>query len=73
MYDDFLSLDIPTGASIIGFADHALAVCAAEDVRIQELRFNESLWWTKRWLDNRGLKMTPEKTEALLVTDRRSF
>ena len=49
-----------------------LVVCAADDVRILELRINESLWRAKRWLDSRGLKVDPEKTEALLVTDRRS-
>ena len=48
-------------------------VCTADDVRILELRINESLWRAKRWLDSRGLKMAPEKTEAFLVTDRRSF
>ena len=73
MYDDFLRMDLPAGTSIIGFADDALVVCAADDVRILELRINESLWLTKRWLDSRCLKMAPEKTEALLVTDRRSF
>ena len=31
------------------------------------------LWRAKRWLDSRCLKMAPEKTEALLVTDRKSF
>ena len=64
---------LPVGTSIIGFADDALVVCATDDVRILELRINESLWRAKRWLDSRCLKMTPEKTEALLVTDRRSF
>ena len=73
MYDDFLRMDLPTGASIIGFADDALVVCAADDVGILELRINESLWRAKRWLNSRGFKMAPEKTEALLVTDRRSF
>ena len=48
-------------------------VCAAEDVRILEVRINESLWREKRWIDSRCLNMVPEKTEALLVTDRRSF
>ena len=32
-----------------------------------------SLWQAKRWLDSRCLLMAPEETEALLVTDRRSF
>ena len=72
MYDDFLRMDIPAGTSIIGFADDALVVCAA-DVRILELRINESMCRAKRWLDSRCLKTAPEKTEILLVTDRRSF
>ena len=46
---------------------------AADDVEILELRMNYSLWRAKRWLDSRCLKMAPEKTEALLVTNRRSF
>ena len=73
MYDDFLRMDLPAGTSIVVFADDALVVCAADDVRILELRINESLWRAKRWLGGRGLEMAPEKTEALLVTDRRSF
>ena len=73
MYDDFLRMDLPAGTSIIGFADDALVVCAADDVKILELRINDSLWRAKRWLNSRCLKMAPEKTEALLVTDKRSF
>ena len=73
MYDDFLRMDLPAGTSIIGFADNALVVCVADDVGILELRIKESLRRAKRWLHSRGLKMAPEKTEVLLVTDRRSF
>ena len=73
MYDDFLRMDLPAGTSIIGFVDHALVVCAADGVRILEMRINESLWRAKRWLDSRCLQKGPEKTKALLVTDRRSF
>ena len=73
MYDDFLRMDLPAGTSIIGFADAALVMCTADDVGILELSINESLRRAKRWLDSRGLKMAPEKTEALVGTDRRSF
>ena len=73
MYDDFLRLDLPTGIRIIGFADDPLVVLAANDVRILELRINESLWRIKRLLDSRSLEIGSEKTEALLATDRRSF
>ena len=73
MYDDFLRMDLPAVTSIIGFADDALTMCTAHDVVILELRINESLWRAKRWLDSRCLKMAPEKTQALLFRDRRSF
>ena len=43
MYDGFLRKDLPAGTSIIGFADDALVVCAADDRRILELRINDSL------------------------------
>ena len=33
MYGDFLRMDLPVGTSIIGFADDAPVVCAADDVR----------------------------------------
>ena len=73
MYDDFLRMELSAGTSIIGSADDVLVMCAADDVGILELRINESLWRAKRWLDSRSLGVAPEKTEALLVTDRRSF
>ena len=73
MYDNVLSMDLPVGMSIIGFADDALDACAADDVRILELRINESLWRAKRWLDSRCLTMAPKKSVALLLTDRRSL
>ena len=73
IYDDFLTVDLPVGTDIIGFADDALVMCTADDVRILELRINESLWRANRWSDSRCLKMALEKTKALLVTDRRSF
>ena len=57
IYDDFLPLELPIGTSIIGFADDGLVVCAAEDVKILELRIIESLCRAKLWLDSRGLKM----------------
>ena len=73
IYDDFLRIDLPAGMSIIGYANDALVVCTADDVKILEMRNNDSQWRAKRWLDSRCLKMAPEKTEALLVTDRRSY
>ena len=68
-----MHMDLPAGTTIVSFADDSLVVCVADDVRILELRINECLWRARRWLDSRSLKMAPEKTEDLLVTDWRSF
>ena len=73
MCDDFLREELPVGTSIIGFADDAIVACAADDFGILELRINQSLRRAKLWSDSRSLEMTSEKTEALLVKDRRSF
>ena len=76
MCDDFLRKGcafLPAGTSVIGFVDDALVVCTSENFRILEVRINEILWREKRWLDSKSLKMAPENTETLLVTDRRPF
>ena len=73
MYDDSLPMDLPAETSVIGFAEDALVMCTAKVVGILAFRINESLWRPKRCLDSRGLKMAPGKTEALLVTLKRSF
>ena len=51
MYDDFPRMDLPAEKSIIGFAYDALVVCAADHVRILELRINETLRRAKRWME----------------------
>ena len=56
MYDNFQCMDLPAGTSIVGFADEALIVRAADDVGILELRIIERLWRAKHWLDSIGLK-----------------
>ena len=48
MYDDFLRMYLPAGTSIISFAGDALVVCTADDVKILDLRINDSLWRAKR-------------------------
>ena len=55
-YDDFLRMDLPARTSIIGFADDALVVCAADDVGILELRYKikacggQSVGWIEETL-----------------------
>lgn len=73
MYDDFLRMVLPEDTSIFCFADDAIIVCSAEDPEILGIRVNESLRRAKQWLDSRCLQMALDKTEALLVTDKRLY
>ena len=73
MYDDFLRMDLPAGTSIIGFANDTLVVCAADDVRILELRVNESLWQQSAGWIAEAWKWPLRKPKLCDVTDRRSF
>ena len=61
MFHDFLRMDLPAETSIIGFANDALVVCAADDIKILELRINENLRQAKSWLYSRSFNMAPER------------
>lgn len=73
MYDGLLNLDLPKGATIIGYADDVALVISHELPQALEIIANDSLNRCDRWLIENGLKLAAEKTEAILVTDRRVF
>ena len=58
---------------MIGFADDAIIMCPESNLELLEMKVNESLRRVKMWLESRKLQMASEKTEILLVTDKRSF
>lgn len=71
VYDGLLEMDMPANTSLIGFADDTIIACCGTNVDIIEIRANEALLRVKRWLDSRQLQMAIEKTDAVLITDRR--
>lgn len=73
MYDSFLEMELPDNTKIIGFADDAMVICASKNTKDLEVVVNDSLERVYRWLVKRKLTLAVDKTEAILVTDRRSF
>lgn len=73
MFDGLLRLDLPEDSRLIGYADDTLIVCHSDSVPLLEMKVNETLFRVKRWLDRKHLEMALEKTEAVLVTDKRAF
>ena len=72
-YDDLLSIVLPKGADMIGYADDIVIICVADTIDLLEINTNESLYRTKHWLTKHGLEVATEKTKAILVTRRRSY
>ena len=73
MYDKLLRIETPIDSQLIGYADDTLIICHSDNVDILEMKVNETLFRVNRWLEKRLLHMAVEKTEAVLITDRRAF
>ncbi|KAI8129373.1 Retrovirus-related Pol polyprotein from type-1 retrotransposable element R1 [Lucilia cuprina] len=73
MYDGLLNLELPKGAHIIGYADDVALVISHTLPQALEIITNDSLSRCDRWLNEHGLKLAAEKTESILITNRRSF
>lgn len=71
MYDGILRLQIPDGATIVGFADDIAIVVVAKEVRQVELTSNAAIHIVQDWLSTAGLVLAEHKTEAVLVSSRK--
>jgi hypothetical protein len=71
-YDDVLRLQMPEGASLIGFADDLAVVASARDVDVAIEVATNAVDRVARWLETNGLQLASEKTEATWMSTRRS-
>jgi len=79
MYDDLLRLNInekvlgPFSCTLVGFADDVAVVTAGQTTEILEAATNEALRAVSRWLDENGLTLSKNKTEAVILTTKRAY
>ena len=73
MYDGLLELELPDASCIVGFADDAGIVATAISTQTLEIIANECLRRASKWMRENGLAISVQKTEALLITDKRIF
>ena len=71
MYDGVLGLRVPEETTLIGFADDLAVVAIAKHPEDVELYANEAIHTIKSWLRMAKLDLADEKTEAVLITNRR--
>ena len=72
MYDGVLRLTQLGGVTIIVFADDISVVTVAKQIRAVETATNEAITRIRDWLVSGGLELADHKTEAILVTSRKT-
>jgi len=72
-YDKLLAIDVPPGVQLVAFADDVAVVGIARDgARTAEL-LNPVLADISRWMTEHGLALAPQKTEAIVLTNKHIF
>lgn len=67
-YDNLLELEISPGVQLVAYADDVAVVAREHTGPILEDMMNPALEAVNRWMNNNGLKMSPLKSEAVLLT-----
>ena len=58
---------------LVGYVDDVAMVAVAATIEELEWKCNETLEIVSQWMKEHGLKLSQEKSEAVLVTKRRKF
>lgn len=73
IYDDILLTEMPTGVTLVGFADDVVMTATSKSELLLTNLANRGLLRVANSMDNLSLKLAPEKTEAVLLTRRRKL
>ncbi|KAI5735310.1 hypothetical protein M8J77_016890 [Diaphorina citri] len=71
LYDGVLELQMPHGVHLIAYADDLAMVVIAKTEEEIELNANTGINRICEWMDDTGLQLAPEKTEATLLVGRK--
>lgn len=71
MYNGILNVRVPSGATVIGFADDIAIVVVAKSLEEIVEVANEAISAMGAWLHSVGLQLAEHKTEAVLISSRK--
>lgn len=72
-YDGVLRLPVRDGVRIIAFADDVAVVAVAHNAELIEQIVNPTLEDIAGWMSSNGLRLAPEKSECVVLTNKHSF
>uniref|UniRef100_A0A2M4BC28 Putative waldo-6 aae n=1 Tax=Anopheles marajoara TaxID=58244 RepID=A0A2M4BC28_9DIPT len=72
MYDGVLTLQLPEGVEIVGFADDIVLSVRGISVEEVEMLANEAIDMVIKWMASVKLEVAPQKTEVLMISNRKA-
>lgn len=72
MYDCLLRLNLPIGAELTAFADDVMISIVAKYLEEAHRIFQETFTAIQGWMKKAGLTLAEHKTEAMLITSRKT-
>lgn len=73
MYDGLLRLTLPQVSELVAFADDAAVVIVTKYLEEANRIFEETYSQIQQWMCSAGLKLAEHKTQAVLVTSRKTM
>ncbi|KAL1446868.1 hypothetical protein WDU94_009856 [Cyamophila willieti] len=71
LYDGILELEVAEGVLLTAYADDLAVVIKARTAEELEEKASETLYLVSEWMNNHGLSLAPQKTEATLLIGRK--
>lgn len=72
-YDGVLRLQVPRTVKLLAFADDVAVVAVGHNADILEGLLNRTLSDVSSWMSRNGLTLSPEKSECVVLTNKRSY
>ncbi|KAL4119434.1 hypothetical protein QTP88_012243 [Uroleucon formosanum] len=72
-YDDLLRLELHDSVKLVGFADDIALVITAPNAGLLENIGNAALRSIDRWMQDNGLQVAPQKSEAVFLTNKWAY
>lgn len=73
VYNGILTLSLPVGTSLIGFADDIAALVLAREEEEAKRKVARVTLMASDWLEEHGLQLEAKKTEMVVLTRQRKF
>lgn len=71
MYNGVLTLKLPTGVKIVGFADDIMLLVVGTSLELVEILAKEAVEIIENWMTEKKLTIAHQKTELVIISNRK--